>query len=202
MTTTVASVPAFSFDREKHIYHLGNEVLPSVTEVLKDNGFISESWFTEKGRSRGAAVHHATYLFDQDKLIWDSLHKDLWGYIHSWYKIKVRLGIEVIEAEKSLYNGLYRYAGTLDRLVRIGRWEHVWDLKTMPPTGGAAPKWCRYQSAAYEGMLPPYGSRKRAAVELHADGSMATLKPHEDLDDLQVFLCMLTTTRARRENGL
>ncbi len=94
---------------------------------------------------------------------------------------------------------LYLFAGTLDRRVYATGWEYILDLKT-----GPTPKWGRYQTAAYDHLCGPYikGFRKRAAVELHEDGSMATMRPHEDMNDWNYFLAMLTTTRARQQSGV
>ena len=45
------------YDPETHIYTVDGEVLPSVTQILKDMGFIDVTWFNDYARERGSLVH-------------------------------------------------------------------------------------------------------------------------------------------------
>ena len=49
-----------TFDEEKHEYRLDGEVLPSVTGILREMGFVDDTYFTEDSAARGTAVHRAT----------------------------------------------------------------------------------------------------------------------------------------------
>ena len=184
-------------------YMLGRVPLLGVTDVLRDLGFINPEYFTQESRDRGSAVHMACHMIDTPErgpFDWTSLHPDLHGYVRSWERFKGRIpGFRVIASEAPVCDELIMVAGTLDCLADFGGYEHVLDLKT-----GPAPKSCRFQTAAYDRMLPPYpqGCRRRAAVELHADGSVATLRPHEDFNDANYFLAMVATVRARQQSGV
>ena len=184
-------------------YMLGRVPLLGVTDVLRDNGLINTQFMTRKGRDRGAAVHYACHLVDtpeQGAFNWSSLHPDLHGYVHSWEKLKARIaGFRILDSERALFDPLMLIAGTLDRRVFFDGSEHVWDLKT-----GTAPRSGGYQTGAYDRMLPPYacGMRRRAAIELHQDGTIATIRKHEDMNDANYFLAMVATTRARQQVGV
>lgn len=190
----------FKFDPVNHMYTLDGRPLPSVTDVLRDNRFINPEFYTEEGRQRGAAVHAATHYDDLGRLKWSSLHSDLHGYVHSWQKFKATMQLNIIDIEVPRYHPLYLYAGTLDRRVLIGGYEWILDLKT-----GKAPKWAAFQTAAYDLLAGPTGKerqRKRAAVELQADGTVANLIQHTDLNDAGFFLAFVSTTMKRREYGI
>lgn len=187
------------FARKPWRYMVGDRGFYGVTDVLRDNGFIDDRFYDDVSRSRGSAVHLACLYFDRGTLNWNTLHQDLHGYVRSWEKLKLRVGLRIVEAEVARYHESFGLAGTLDRLVEFGGWEHVWDLKS-----GAAPSWARYQTAAYELLLPKYhrGLRKRAAIELHKDGRMASIKDHDDSADGNYFLSYLTSTQRRQFHGI
>lgn len=198
---TATENAAFTVDFNRNPrYMLGRTPLLGVTDVLRDCGLINATYYTDEGRQRGKVVHAACHYADEDALDWQSLHPDLHGYVHSWLRLRERLpGLQIMEIERARFHPLFMFAGTLDRRVFYNGFEHVWDVKT-----GPAPRWGRLQTAAYDLLLPPYerGLRKRAAVELHEDGSTATMRPHEDLNDGNYFLAMVATVRARQQSGV
>lgn len=51
-----------TFDSDKHIYTLNGQRVYSVSQILLEEGFINTQWFTDEGRSRGAAAHKAIEL--------------------------------------------------------------------------------------------------------------------------------------------
>lgn len=188
-----------TFNEEKHIYKLNGYRILSITDVIKDNGFIDEDWYTEEARQRGIVVHSAAALDDHGCLDISSLHPDLRGYLESWRKLRRHLGFEILDIEAILYNPLYLYAGRPDRRIELFGWEHVIELKTGNPAA-----WHGYQTAAQDILFGPYsrGFRKRAGAHLQRDGSMAVIVPHENMDDLGYFLSFNATTQARRLHGI
>lgn len=45
------------FDEVNHIYTYNGKRIPSVSQILLDEGFIDNKFFTEEGRNRGSDVH-------------------------------------------------------------------------------------------------------------------------------------------------
>ena len=189
-----------SFDDEKHEYRKRGALVDSVTDVLRDNGFINPQFYTEEGKLRGKIVHAVTEGLDRGLVLdWSTLHPDLHGYVRSWLKLKALLHPEFLDIEVPRFHPLFPVAGTLDRRVLVQGWECIWDIKT-----GPAPKWAAFQTAAYDLMLPPYerGRRKRAAIVLHEDGATATVVPHQEYNDGNCFVAFLTSTLTRRTHGI
>ena|SRR3990167_7445652 len=201
---TTMTKPKFVFDNDKHEYRLNDRLLPSVTEILRSLGFINPAWYTEEARSRGKAVHVGCHYLDEGKLDWSTLHPDLHGYVKSWEAFKAQMEFKILDMETPRYHPLYQFAGTLDRRVVMptGR-EWIFDLKT-----GKAPFWAKWQTAAYDLLADAdlgRQDRRRACVELHEDGSLATMvdyNGYENLDDRSTFLAFMTTHYQRIKHCL
>ena len=73
----MTSSDTFTFDPDTHQYWVGGEKVLSVTQILKTCGLIDDTWYTEKGRQRGQAVHLATQLYDEDYITKPVKLKDL-----------------------------------------------------------------------------------------------------------------------------
>ncbi len=199
------NTPGLTIDAE-HVYRMASEILPGVSEVIKDVGLTDDRWFTEEHSSRGTAVHEilAGYArglsFDPDLL-----DPDLTGWVKSGTDFiesisadgERILGVEVMRAHP-----LYRYAGTMDLISDWNGYECLWDFKT-----GKAAKSARFQLGAYDTLLGPTGNgkpRKRAAVELQRDGSKARIIAYNSVEhfhDGNTFLAFLTTSRVRKLYG-
>lgn len=79
------------FNEKNHTYHNNGILLPSVTQILLDEGLIDATWYTEEGRQRGSEVHkdvvsrhvtlchalsrHSKYLEAYDKFLKDTKWK-------------------------------------------------------------------------------------------------------------------------------
>lgn len=185
------------FDAEKHEYRYDGAIVPNVTEALKDLGFIDADHYTEYGRQRGTLVHTLCQYHDEGDLDPQSVDPKLAGYLKSWTEFLRITGAKVKEVERRGYHPLYRYAGTMDRILDwLGRlW--VVDLKTGKPEA-----WHPFQTAAYTIILPPALAYKRGGVYLKEDGSLADFVPHDDLDDGAHFLNILSVHHLRRHYGL
>ena len=157
-------------------------------------GFI---WEADEGYlQRGRAVHIATQYMDEGDLRRDYRTKPIEGYLDAYDKFKRQTKIQILKIELAMFSRLYRFAGTLDRLVLWNGYEWVLDIKS-----GPSPAWGGYQTGGYDLLLPAAAKmRKRACLELRADGSY-NLTPHQDPHDRATFLSLLTTYYARRKNG-
>jgi hypothetical protein len=143
------------FDEEKHLYTLNGIALPSVTGVLKAEGFIDTRFYDEYSRNRGTLIHLATEYDDSGDLDEDTLDPVIVPYVEAWRKFKKESGFIVDSSETPLCNKTHRYAGKIDRRGHF-----------------------------------PSGTLRRAAVELHNDGTYK-LYPFTDRQDVQVWLSAL-----------
>ena len=57
-----------TFDPVAHIYRLDGVVVPNVTGILRDEGFVDASWFTPYAAERGTKAHRAIELYDEGDL--------------------------------------------------------------------------------------------------------------------------------------
>lgn len=191
---------------EDHKYFLGAEELWGVSAVLQDNRLVDARWFDEQSRSRGTAVHEVVAQHARGMGISPFQDPDLYGWIMSGVDFVTMLlmdGAEIIGVEMMRHHPLYKFAGTIDIIVRWRGYTWILDFKT-----GKAAKVTRFQLAAYAMLMQKELDAdkmvKRAAVELQEDGGRARLVEYntpEHFHDGNRFLSYLTTARDRREFG-
>lgn len=109
----------FSFDEDLHAYLLDGNPLPSVTEILKAEGFIDTRFYDDWSRERGSYVHLATQLDDLNILDEEKLDPVILPYLEAWRKFKKESGFIIQEIEKPMCNTTHKYAGTPDRLGKF-----------------------------------------------------------------------------------
>lgn len=143
------------FDPATHTYTVGPLTYPSVTQILEDVGMIDKTWFTEEGADRGTRIHRAIEDFDNNTLNWDEVGEDIVPYIMAWSQYKEDKKIEVLESEVMFAHGYYKYAGTIDKLVKENNKNGIREIKTGQPQ-----KWHRLQAVAYYSGYNNYIERK------------------------------------------
>lgn len=148
-----------AFDRELHVYRLNGAVVPSVTTVLRQAGYVE--WYrdlTEKiaegefgaadgvyaliqrgqrlkaARKRGQDVHNLMHFVLEDDLDEDSIDEQYRGYLESGKKYLDAYVKEMFRAECRVWSVRHWYAGTLD-LLGVHADGHVclWDWATGDP---------------------------------------------------------------------
>lgn len=152
------------FTEEGHIYILDGVILPSVTGILKAEGFVDDRFFDEYSRERGSIVHLATHYDDLGELDEGSLDPVIVPYVEAWRRFKRESGFVVCQSEIPMANLTYRFAGKPDAVGSF-----------------------------------PSGNLKRAAVELHNDGTYKLL-PFTDRQDRGVFLAALACYHWKQNN--
>ena len=171
-----------TFDPESHVYRFNGRKVPSVTEILRAEGFIDTAWFTDYGRQRGKLAHLAIHLLDEGELDEESLDPVLSPYVEAWKRFKADTGVRVIESEAPCADPLGRYAGTPDKIVVMDGKQVCLDIKT-----GTVQPWTRLQLCAY---CEAKGIYRRSAVGLHDDGTYK-LHPYTDRQDFAVWNAVL-----------
>jgi hypothetical protein len=195
------NAPALQFDAERHQYMVGGTILPSVTTVLKPlyqfEGVPPD--VLENARRRGTAVHLATEEYDTGRLDIAALPDSVLPYVVAWKRFRKDAGVEILKIEHRGYHEDYRYAGTVDRVVRwpdgaVG----IVDIKTT----AAISKVDALQTAAYAAIEEQDGTTitRRHTIQLRKDGTYR-LQPWTGKRDFAVFLSALTLHNWRLTNG-
>jgi hypothetical protein len=151
---------------EDHIYESfsGGLYYGSVTQILKAEGFIDTTYYTEYGRERGSFVHLACHYDDIGDLDEYTLDPEIKPYLDAYRRFKAESGFIVERSESPMMSTKYLYAGTPDKV-------------------GAFPS----------------GNIKRAAVELHNDGSYRLI-PYTDRNDVNIWLAVLAVFNWKQNN--
>jgi len=169
------------FRLEDHSYWLDGVRLPSVTTILKAEGFIDAAFYDEYSRDRGSMVHLACHLDDMGDLDESSVDPVIKPYLKAYRSFKEQSGFIASISEEPMASATYRFAGTPDK---IGSFKDITcaiiDLKT----GSVAP-WASLQLALYQVLVgSPY---KRYSLQLTKDGKYR-LKEYKDRQDRAVAL--------------
>jgi hypothetical protein len=197
MTTT-----KLQFDEEHHRYTLNGQVVPSVTSIIDPLGNMDmmPAEIMERARVRGTAVHMVTEFWDVvegDKKrefgVWDVASEEgVEGYLGAYREFKDTVKPELIASEQRLYCATYNFAGTLDRVFKVGDDIGIYDIKT-----GELSDLYRLQTAAYlfaynENKNPwEEPATKRFLIQLRPNGRFSLLE-HTDPRDLGAFVAALT----------
>jgi hypothetical protein len=193
------------FEPEGHVYRIDGVVVPSVTQILRDQG-LSPAPESYRGgdycRDRGTLVHTATALSDEGDLDYVGLDPVLRPFVDGWCLFLADTKCEVRSIEQRVAHALLGVAGTLDRIIVMPpEYRTLLDIKT----GSVGPE-TAIQTAAYAKLLEfTTGERitHRLAVLLKPDGTYSvkeygfqTLR-----DDWNIFQGALNCWKWRKENG-
>ncbi len=197
-------------DREAHIYRISEDdpspfwkgkVIPSVTDVLRDVGYVDPSWYTEEARRRGSCVHKAAELWETTGLDEESLEESHRPFFLAWKSFVQDTGWISTSVEEAVWSPIHGFAGQIDRRGFYREFRGIETLLSIK-TGGL-PKWCHLQEGGYIEALPVL-RRNVEAVTLCSDGrwKKKEFKPAEIDRGRRGFLAALTTSREMRELGI
>lgn len=189
-----------TFDEPSHTYRLNGVVVPSVSQVIAPlYAGVFEAIkpdVLERKRQLGTAVHKACELDDKGDLDEDSLTPELRPYLDAWRTFRATHKVEVIENEKQLGHSGLRFAGTIDRILRIDGEKWLIDLKTTamlyPPV--------KVQLAGYS-LLYGEPTIRRAAMKLKDDGRFVLDESDDPADDNRCFMGLLALHHWKARNA-
>jgi len=182
------------FDSETHTYWMDGVAVPSVTQVLKEMGLIDTSWYTPEDARFGNFVHETTAMFDRGELDEDTLDPMLRPYLDAWQSFLTAVSMDVIDIEQPVFNEVYRFAGTPDRVVILDAIPTVIEIKT-----GATLPWHVLQTAGYALCCSRWVAR--TLVYLGADGKFR-IGPPGNSSDGDIFLSFLACRNWCQRNGV
>lgn len=148
------------FDEERHLYTVGGNITPSVTQIICHN---KANFYKDNGADRvGTVVHRLLQDYDTGLDV-DFYGDHYLGYLEQYREILSELQIgRFTHVEAKLYHEGLQYCGTVDRAINGVL---VADIKT----GTAVPAWAALQTAAYAMALYPkdYLSVKRMVFHIN-----------------------------------
>lgn len=103
-----------TFEPEGHIYTWQGRRLPSITQILKAEGFINTDWYDEWSRDKGSMVHLACHYEVFGELDEDSIDDEIKPYLVAFRRFMSESGFKVERSEVPGVNTTYLYAGTPD----------------------------------------------------------------------------------------
>jgi hypothetical protein len=182
-------MPELTFDEDAHIYRYRGKVVKSVTQILKEEGFMNSSYWGESSAEAGKFRHLACHLYDIGDLAEDNLDEDIRPYLDAYVQFKSETGFTVSESEIPHYQSVWDYAGTPDKVGRFPNHtiDSIIDIKT-----GLLQAWTALQSTAYELFFNT--PMRRYALELRGDATYR-LTEYKDREDRNVWLAALKINR-------
>ena len=181
------------FDPLNHTYTEGGVNLPSVTTILKDEGFYNPRRFTPGSADRGTEIHLITQQLDEgEKTLKDFTVHKYYPYALAWETFKQDTGAEIHFCEVVVGGVQYGCAGTVDKLASIWSYEYIIDVKS-----GAEMAWHAIQTAGYKHLS--HRPARRMCVYLKSNGKYKPVK-HDDRYDETVWKAALISHRWKQEH--
>ena len=106
--------PEVAFEPEGHVYTHNGVIVPSITQILTNEGFIDTSWFDDWSRDKGSMVHLACHYDLSGDLDEETLDDEIRPYLAAFRKFMSESGFQVERSEVPAINTTYGYAGTPD----------------------------------------------------------------------------------------
>lgn len=178
---------------DQHVYRLDGKRIDGLTSTIAEAGLISK-YGSDWHMQRGTFIHQATEYYDRDELDESSVDPQIQGYLESWKKFRKDQNYIPNQIELKLYDPIYLYAGTIDRLP-------LCDLKS-----GIEEKWHKWQLAGYWNLckVNNFGDQCLNPFNVYLDkngGSpkVRNYKQTEMREFLKDFLCILQFVRLKNE---
>lgn len=122
------------FNATSHTYTYNGKAVPSVSQILQDEGFVDPKYFTEGGRDRGKAVHKAIEIYSRGAHCMRS--KELEPYLDAFKNFQRDCEWEPMIIEVPM--ACAYYGGTADQFGLFRKEMAVLDIKSgviSPATG-------------------------------------------------------------------
>jgi len=186
---------------EDHEYRIGGARVPSVTTVIGEHfPFTVPKEKLEFALAFGKAIHRATELHDRGTLNIETLDPRIVPYLDSWIEFKKQTGCEIVEIEHRVYDKVLRYAGTLDRVIRLDGNLGVLDLKRPKLDARVGVQLAGYQ-ACYRQTVGPVSLRRWGLQLCPHENPIYRLREYKDKGDWNIFVACLTLHNWKIQHG-
>jgi hypothetical protein len=187
-----------TFDEKTHVYRWNGQRVPNVTTIISATGMSNfdmvDAELLRRAGEFGTAVHQSCEYSDRGTL--GDVDDAVLPYLEAWRLFVMTYGATVIENEKLMFSEKYGFAGTIDRVLSIGKAETLVDIKTATVI---SPTW-DIQTAAYNLLRP---CKARWTVKLEPDERVPyRIIEHKCATDAAVFLSALQIYRWKMQHKL
>ncbi len=180
MISAVYPSGVLTMDAE-HVYRLGDRVVPSNTQILKDVGIVDTRYYNIEAALRGTYVHQASEIYcrNDGDFHWPAVDERYVGYVRGWERFVLESGFKSVLIEHPVIGP--GFATTVDRVGWLNGRLVVLEIKT-----GSRPEWVVLQTALQlEAILSQRATLKlnptqRFSVTLKPDGKYKLDDPHEE----------------------
>ena len=192
-----------------HTYQgiITGELRRSVTTILAEEGYIQKRFFREGFQDLGVQVHKMLHAYD---MRWKFTAPSIYlRYLAPWQALLKHTGAEVIDSEVEGEEPMLRYAGQLDKLLRLpGHGVGLLDIKISQC--GYIPAH-EYQTEGYRQMLrwhPKYQGLKidwRGGIILGPDCTMPKIINHDRIKGVEKVwqaICICNADKHRHKNKM
>lgn len=199
--------PAFTFNEALHQYSDEHGiVVPSVTQVLRSEGFINFDGIPygilERKRRLGSLVHKATELWDRGEDLSDFDVPDAaWPYLEGYFAFvnDTKFQPDVIEERRLANVRGMRFGMTPDRCGYLNGTRHILELKC---SASEHPAW-GLQLAAYDLGIHQRPTYERVALQLGDSFPRGyKLHPYTDQGDYTVWTNALSNDIWKRNKRI
>jgi hypothetical protein len=169
-------------------------LIPGISFVLENTGFVDKTWFKAEHADRGKAVHAACLYLMEGKLDWATVHDSIRPRVEGFQAFLEKFRPEIVLAETPLYSQTRLFAGIPDLALKMLGGIYCNDIKS-GKSGLAA----KLQTAAQKILLEENGYGPidhRYALELPAEGGYKMVH-HFDRGDEPMFLNALAMIKRR-----
>ena len=191
-----------TFESDSHTYRFAGEEIPSVTQLLKclrNFDWVTPEQLAAAGE-RGTDVDAACTLDDMNDLVEDSVSPQIMPFLEGWRKFKRDCKPEIVEIQLPLYHPVFRYAGTLDRVLILNGALTLLDIKT-----GVQSKVTGLQLAGYklawDVMRPGTPIQRAVALHLTKRGDYKIVH-YDDISCQRTFIALVTLHQWSKENSI
>lgn len=192
-----------TFLPDTHEYFLNGVKLAGVSSILRSAGFNDFSFVRADvmaaAQDFGMKVHKTTELYDIGRLDETILDPILAEYLNGWKKFLSDYNAAVADIEKMVYSKKWMCAGTLDRVVLIGKDLVLVDIKSTSSMNPAV----AIQTGGYELMYEELTGKKiakRLGVRLIENDYKA--ETYKNVSDKTVFLSCLQVHNWKKLNNV
>lgn len=191
------------FLEKDHVYTVGGEVLPSVSELCaplhRETYKDVPQWQLEAAAERGTIVHEATQALDGAGRV--SVGEEYLPYVMAYRDFLSEHRPLWSLTEKAMYHPELRYAGTPDRYGVMDSKLTLLDIKT---TSTVYKHICRAQLNLYRLMLIARGFQVEQMLILHLkkDGTYKLVEMKEDTPLAMALITIYNALPKRRRKGV
>ncbi len=126
-----ADVVPFRFDAGRHEYFIGDQKVPSITQLIEMGGLVNGSqYFTEASRIRGTSVHALCADYDLGALDLPRLESPHRGYVLGYIAACEALKPDWQSIEVADVHPVYRYGVRTDRVGKVFGRRTVCEIKS------------------------------------------------------------------------